>query len=278
MLKTLHISGVGRLSLALAIVLSLVAAGGLLAARHATLPRGSGGPRAASLGTETALAQGIVPTPPGQPGAPPAGITVSGEGEVTGTPDVAYLSLGVQTEGKTAREAMDANSAAMSAVIDAVKRAGIPEQALRTTGVNLVPITTQPRPGDQAPPQIAGYRASNTVAVTVDSIAKVGEVLDAAVGAGANVAGGLRFAIKDEAPQRRRAREMAAQSARTKAEALAAALGLRLTGVQAVVDEGPAGPIVRQAQAATAEGAQAVPVQPGELTVRARVRIVFSYA
>jgi len=213
-------------------------------------------------------------------GEPGQTITVVGDGEATGTPDVAMVTLSVQNEGRTAREAIDANSTAMQQVIDALKRIGIPEARLRTSGISLNPVRAQPRPGDTQPPPITGYQAVNTLTVTVEPAIKVGEAIDVAVGAGANAAGGVRFAVSDDADLQKRALEMAVKAARVKAEAMAAAGGLRILGVRTMVEEGGQGvPVVRaEAQGFAADSRGVVPpVQPGELTLRTRVRVVYSF-
>ena len=266
-----RLSVAGRLSLALALFLGLVAAGALAAARGPAAPSK---PRGAGLAAEIAHAQST-----GAPDAdaPIRGITVIGEGDASGAPDVANVNLGVQSEGKTAREALDQNTSAMNGVIDALKRQGIPPSDLRTTGVNLFPLMAQPRPGDSAPPQVVGYRVSNTLNVTVATVTQLGDVLDAAVTAGANTANGVRFTIRDDGALRRKALEAAAQAARAKADTLAGALGGRVTGVQSVVEEAAAGPPPRELQALSATpGSAPVPVQPGEFNVHARIRVVFT--
>lgn len=227
-----------------------------------------------------AFAQGS-PASPAQRADASGGIAVQGEGEATSSPDVALVSLGVQSEGSTAREALDKNSAAMAAVIEAIKRSGIPENSLRTSGLTLTPVRARPAPSDQGTPPITGYQASNTLSVTVDPVTKAGEVIDVAVASGANVAGGVRFAIKDDAELRRAALDQAGRSARGKAEALAGALGLRVTGVQSVSEETFGGGPVARAELAQSSGAAvavAPPVQPGELTLRVRVHVVFNFA
>jgi uncharacterized protein YggE len=207
-------------------------------------------------------------------------ITVVGEGEASGTPDVAMVTLSVQNEARTAREAIDANSTAMQGVIDALKRIGIPEARLRTSGISLNPVRAQPRPGDPQPPPITGYQAVNTLNVTVEPATKVGEAIDVAVGAGANAVGGVRFAVSDDAELQKRALDVAVKAARVKGEAMAAAAGLRITGVRTMVEEGGQGvPVVRaEAQTFSADARGVVPpVQPGELTLRTRVRVVYSF-
>jgi uncharacterized protein YggE len=214
----------------------------------------------------------------GTPQAPGTGIAVIAEGQVSAPPDVAYVNLGVQTEAQTAQAAMQANSQTIAAVIAAVQGAGIPENKIRTVGVNVSPITAPARPGEGTPPQTVGYRAMNTINVTVDDVAKAGAVLDAGVGAGANVANGLSFGFKDASALRRQALDQAARAARADADAVAAALGVRISGIRLVEEQGGGTPSpLPRAMAADAAGG-AVPVQPGQLTVTSSVRVVFDFA
>jgi uncharacterized protein YggE len=208
-----------------------------------------------------------------------SGIVVVGEGTASGSPDIAYVSLGVQSEAKTAREAIDANSSTMTKVIEAVKQAGIPENKIRTSGLSLTPVTAAPRPGEETPQTVA-YRAHNMVTVTVEDIKRTAPVLDAGIAAGANALNGVQFSLKDATALRRQALEAAAQQARSKAESLAGALGLRITGIRLAEEQGgDASPLARPEMAAAADaGGASVPVQTGELTVVARVRVTFNYA
>ena len=207
-------------------------------------------------------------------------IVVVGEGEASGVPEVATVSLSVQNEGKTAREAIDANSAAMAAVIEAMKRIGVPDRGLRTSGLSINPVRARQQPGDTQPPSIVAYQAVNTLSVTVEPATKAGEVIDVGIGAGANVAGGVRFALKDDAALQKEALDMAVKAARVKADAMAGAAGVRIIGVRTMSEEGGQGVPVMRAEAqglAAADARIAPPVQPGELTLRTRVRIVYSF-
>jgi uncharacterized protein YggE len=221
------------------------------------------------LGTRAVGAQ--TPTPSG-----PSGIAVTGEGQVSAAPDQALVNLGVQTEAPSAQAAMQANSQAIAAVIAAVQGTGVPAANIRTVGVNVSPVMAPARPGEGTPPQTVGYRATNTINVTVDDVSRAGAVLDAGIGAGANVANGLRFGFKDDGALRRQALDQAARAARADAEALAGALGVRISGIRSVEEQGGGGggPVPL---AARAEASSAVPVEPGLLTVTASVRIVFDF-
>ena len=124
---------------------------------------------------------------------PPPAISVSGEASVSVAPDLAQIDGGVTSEAKTAREASDANNAAMGKVLLALKGAGIDEKDYQTSRLSLQPQYAQPTPNRTGPPQITGYRASNRVTIKVRDITKVADTIDTLVGAGANEIGGINF-------------------------------------------------------------------------------------
>ena len=214
----------------------------------------------------------VIPIPPGALNM--SGITVVGEGTVRAEPTIAYVTTGVQTRGQNAQEAQAENTRLMNAVISAIKAAGVVDQDIRTSGVNLHPVY------DRQPNQISGYQATNTVRITVQEVAKTGEILDATVQAGANLASNIQFDIKDDTELRKRALDQAVKEARVRADAIAGAAGLRVVGVQSMVDESsgrPEVPEMARASAMAADAAGPVPVQPGQLAVTARVRVVFAF-
>ncbi len=201
------------------------------------------------------------------------GIVVSGTGQATARPDQATVSAGVQTRGRTAQEAQSANNQAMQAVIAAIKALGIPDNKIQTNGVSLYPNYDQGQ-------SINGYNATNNVVVTVDNVDQVGSVLDAAVKAGANQATNVRFGFKDETTLRNKALASAAADARGKADALAAALGLKVSGIESVAEGNVSMPIVYNQPkpfAGAAASQASAPIEPGELNVTAEVTIVFGY-
>ncbi|NBY47548.1 MAG: DUF541 domain-containing protein [Proteobacteria bacterium] len=209
-----------------------------------------------------------------------SGITVTGESSVTVQPDVAYLTMGIRTEARTAREATDLNATQATAVVDALKRAGVPVGGIRTSGLSLNPIFAPRPPNDNRPPAISSYEAINQVSVTIDDITRAGEIYDAAVNAGANSAGRLLFGVRNERDVTRQALEQAASDARGKADAIASGLGIKVTGVAMASDDGAG--VVRPEtsdmvapRALAASAGPPTPVQSGELTFRGRVRVTF---
>src|SRR4051794_7379325 len=118
----------------------------------------------------------------------PQGLTVIGNGTVTAAPDVAQLNVGVQTVGQTAQQALSDNSVAMQKVTDALKAQGIAEADIQTTGISVYP-QMGPTDTQNGPQQITGYVASNSVNVRLTDPNRAGDVLDAAIAAGANTTG-----------------------------------------------------------------------------------------
>ena len=120
---------------------------------------------------------------------PPAMISVTGEATISVAPDLAEVDGGVTTEAKTAREASEANNAAMGKVLLALKGSGIDEKDFQTSRLSLQP---QNAPNRTGPSAIVSYRASNRVTIRVRDVAKVAGVIDTLVGAGFRAIGGRR--------------------------------------------------------------------------------------
>jgi uncharacterized protein len=206
-------------------------------------------------------------------------ISVSGQGEAKGTPDQAHLSAGVVTEGKTAAEALSANSRAMNDVFATLKRLGIPEKNIQTSNFNVSPqYPPYNSNGPQPPRRIIGYQVTNTVYVTVDGIDNVGPALDALVRSGANESSGISFGIKDPKPLEETARRDAVEEAMAKARTLADAAGVHLGRILSINEGGGyAPPIPMMARDIANAGVSALPtpVAAGEATVLVNVSIVY---
>jgi len=227
---------------------------------------------AALMFTAAAIAQSGPPAGPAIPA-----IAVSGNAEVAATPDRALVSLGAVVEGKQAQDAQKQIAQIMQRVIKDIRAQGVPNEKIRTAGLSLNPVYSHPAPrAGQEPeaPRIVGYRAANTVRVQVDDLERVGGVIDAGIAAGANQLNGLAFDLRDDLKHREQALQLAAREARSKAEALAAALNLQLGEVLEIREEsGPASyPVERRLAAPSAAG---TPIQPGQVHVSAGVQVRF---
>lgn len=204
-----------------------------------------------------------------QDATPQKGIAVVGEGSVTVAPDMAIVSAGVQTRAQTAKDAQAQNSTAMSTVLAQIKALGIAEKDIQTSGISLYPVNDNNN-------QPSGYQAINTVTVRVQDVASAGAVLDAATGAGANTNVSIRFGLKDSSAAKSQALEAAAKDAQGKAAAIAKGIGVQLGAVESAVEESSS-PVPASDVRLVAAAAPSVPVQPGELTVTAQVRVTYSY-
>jgi uncharacterized protein YggE len=199
---------------------------------------------------------------------PPAVISTTGEATVSVAPDLAQIDGGVTSEAKTAREASDANNAAMGKVLLALKSAGIEEKDFQTSRLSLQPQSAPNRPG---PSTIVGYRASNRVTVRLREVAKLANVIDTMVGAGANDIGGINFMVSQASKLLDEAREQAIADARRKAEIYAKAAGVTLGAPLSISEEGAPGPIAYRKMVAGM--AASAPVAQGEETLRITVSV-----
>lgn len=201
---------------------------------------------------------------------PAGGITVTGVGTVTSVPNEATFTVGVQSEGATAREALASNSDQMNRVIAALKSAGVDRSDIKTQDVSVSPSYR-----DEG--EIDGYTARNSVSVKIENLSKAGAVLDAASNAGANEVYGPMLSRSNQDKQEAEALRDAVGDARRKAEALAKAAGVRLGSVTAITEGFSGGP--EPYYAGGAERAvldEAAPIEPGTQDVQASVTVTFA--
>jgi uncharacterized protein YggE len=207
---------------------------------------------------------------------PPPAISVSGEANVSVAPDLAQVEGGVTSEAKTAREASEANNAAMGKVLLALKGAGIDEKDYQTSRLSLQPQYAPAGPNRNLP-QITGYRASNRVIIKVRDITKVANVIDTLVGAGANEIGGINFIVTQASKTLDEARTKAVADARRKAEIYAKAAGVTLGEPLNITEEGTAPqPVFRSKVAAPMAGNAPAPVAPGEEMLSITVNVTWA--
>jgi uncharacterized protein len=200
-------------------------------------------------------------------------VVVMGEGLVTAIPDRAWITIGAESRAPSPREAQSRNTELMRPVQEKLRAAGIPADAIRTTGYDVQyewDFVNGKRVG-------RGYVARNAIEVRIDTIDRVGEYLEIAVGSGATSLNGIRFDMKDHAKLEREALRMAVSDARAKADAAAAGAGRSVDRILRVDEQGTASPpmpvpYLRQAaQSAAADAAP--PIAAGQMEVRARVTV-----
>ena len=212
------------------------------------------------------------------PAAPPPArrtITVDGDGEAHGRPDVARASLGVEAASPKVGPALESANARMRAVLAAIRSAGVADRDVRTTDFSVY-FEPDPVPAGGASngPPAGRFHVRNVVEVTIRDIARASDVLDAAFAAGANTASGIALAIDDPAPLREKAREAAVLDARRRAETLARAAGVTVGPVVAITESsGGVEPRPMAMRALAMPGGP--PVEAGELSESVRVEVVY---
>lgn len=206
--------------------------------------------------------------------AKPTTLTITAEGHVDRAPDVADLSGGVVTQAPTAAAALAANAARMTSVVAAVRRAGIADRDIQTSGLSLAP---QYRYADGQAPVLTGYQVTNTVALRVRNLPDAGRLVDALVAAGANQVNGPNFRVDDAAGTLDAARTAAVATARARAQLYAAAAGLHVARIRSIAEGGGEQPEPRNMIMVTAmrKAAAPTPVESGEVSLTASVTVVF---
>jgi uncharacterized protein YggE len=195
-------------------------------------------------------------------------VTVNGEATVNVAPDTAVIRVGVTSAARTAREAGDANGKQMTAVLAAIKDAGIAARDIQTSRLSLQP---QYDPNRSGTARLLGFQATNQITVNIRDIEKLAGIIDQAISAGANEMSGLEFLVSQQSKLLDQARDEAIADARRKAELYAKAAGARLGAVVSISEEGSSPP-PRPMQAMRAGAA---PVAPGEQTLRAVVGVSY---
>lgn len=202
-------------------------------------------------------------------------ITVADSAETKTAPDTAFVTFGVVVKNKVARAAARINATRTSTVVAALRKAGVPKTDIKTVDYSVEPESDW----NKTPPKIVGYTASNSVRVRTKSLEKIGDMIDVAVSAGANSVQGVSFDVEDKKALRGKALALAVKKAQGKAEAIAEALGAKLGPAVSASESvnmyaGESRNYVGRASAMKAK--VATPIEPGETTVSAQVKVVYS--
>ncbi len=226
---------------------------------------------------------GGVPVPTPQPGAGylPNTISVSGYGEATGAPDIAYVMLGVNVVDPDVGDAVVKAGQAMQRVQEAMEQAGVAPEDIQTVNYSVWPEDRyDPQTGQPTGERV--YHVDNMLNIKVRDLDQVGEIIEAGLSAGANAVNGLSFGVEDTKALEEEARREAVSDARARAEQIAETLGVKL-GAPVMVTEGYGSfpiptyyPMVAADAMGVGGGGAAAPISPGQLTVSMGVSVVFS--
>ena len=209
----------------------------------------------------------------GQEGVHPdslAVIRVHGEATITVEPDLAELNVGVETEGPTAKGAAQRNAEKQEAVLKTLRELLGPDADIKTVGYTVNPVYHHPRDGKRS---ITGYKVANTIRIRTEDLTRVGDIIDRAHQAGANTTRGLHFLLRDDTAVQLEALGLASQEARTKAKAMASALGIKIKRIIRVEETSPRARPLTSRFALKATSVARTPVEPGTLEVHASVTL-----
>lgn len=201
-------------------------------------------------------------------------LTVSGSGKVYLTPDIAYITIGVHTEGYDAKKAVAENNSSAQEVIAAIKGLGVDAKDIQTTNFSIYP---QQEYDDQGKPTgEIKYIVDNSVYVTVRDLAKIGDVLNQAVQSGANSISGIQVDVADKAAAESEARKAAMTDAAVKAKELADAAGVALGSIQTINESVSGAPLPQYRMAAAPMAAEAaVPIEAGQMVLTISVNLIY---
>jgi uncharacterized protein len=204
-------------------------------------------------------------------------LTMTGTGEMRAKPDTAIVTLGVMSRADTARAALTANNAAMTAILSSLEAAGVAKKDIQTSNFSVNPVYDYDNSGAK-PPRITGYDVSNQLAVTVRKLDTLGTILDEAVSKGSNQIYGITFTIDDPRALEDEARKSAVEDAARKAKLYAEAAGVALDAIQSISEQvaRPPQPVYMKAQRMEAAADSSVPVAEGEQVVSIDVSITWT--
>jgi uncharacterized protein YggE len=227
---------------------------------------------AASGVAQIARAQNVVASMPS--------LVTSGQGEAKVTPDRASILVNVQTRSATAAASASENAQRTRAVIDALLKLGLPREQVTTEGYTVYPEMRYDNTGGS--PRVTGYVVTNTVRAETHRPEQAGAIVDAALGAGANVINSLSFYASNIEEPRRQAIALAVASARADAEAMARAAGGSLGGLLELSTQGPTIPPrpmfdVGMMRAKVAQS-EPTPINAGQQTITVFVNARWQFA
>jgi uncharacterized protein YggE len=208
-------------------------------------------------------------------GSQQTGIWVSGEGKVAVVPDVAILSLGVEAQEKTVKEAQTEAATVMTAVVAALKSNGVADKDIQTTVYTIEVVTKWDKDTEEL--ITVGYKVTNIVNAKLRDISKAGTVIDAVAEAGGDLTRirGISFTVDNPTSYYTQARAKAMADAKAKAEQMANLANIKL-GKPTYINESSYIPIPYPVRSYIESGSATTPISPGELEITITVQVAYS--
>jgi uncharacterized protein YggE len=205
----------------------------------------------------------------------PRTISINATGTVDAEPDMATITIGVVTEAEKAGKAIADNAAAMSRVVDAIKKVGIDPKDIATERFSVSPIHARNKSASGGySDRIEGFRVRNSATITVRDIKRVGDLIDLAAENGANTFDDIDFIVSDMETKLDDARRAAMANAIRRAKLYVEAAGARLGDVKSISEHVNGGPRRFRSREASAMAAS-TPIEPGQQTLSVSVSVVW---
>lgn len=210
-------------------------------------------------------------------------LTVTGQGVVYANPDVAYITVGLETERKTAKDAAEENSKIMDQIVKALLKLGVKEDELKTVEYSISPVYFYPQ---NEPPIVTGYKVRNILNIKITKKTQdgkldtkfIGEVLDTTTTNGANIVSGITFDILNKNELKLKAIELAMEDAKSKAEVALKAVGEKIKGVQEINISDISYPVIRYDLKTTIPTPETLtPIFEGSQSVQVTVNVRFIF-
>ena len=202
-------------------------------------------------------------------------VSVQGEGVVRIVPDIAYVTLGVETSNKAMSVAQEENKTKMNGIMSELKRLGLQDKDIQTQNYNVYPDYQWQNDKNI----LVGYKVSNQVRVKIINIDGAGKILDAVANKGANIVNDIQFTVSDDNKAYQGALKIALKNAEDKAKVMVGYFGfVTLTPIS--ITEGSQGyypPIAYDGKAMLESADMSTPVSAGEMEIRAQVSVSFQY-
>jgi uncharacterized protein YggE len=202
-------------------------------------------------------------------------LDVTGNAVIVGAPDVAYITIGVETKDSSAEVAAQENANRMASVFAALQALGLKDQDLSTSGYNVYNSTQVHNRGTNDEVTTTTYHVQNRINVTTSDLSGVGQIIDAAVRAGANQVQGVRFDIKDKQAMQLEALKHAVEQGMAKANVMAQSASITLGGLATINENYSSYAPMVNTMALRADSVQGTTINPGDVEVSATVNLSF---
>lgn len=206
-------------------------------------------------------------------------INVTGEGEVSAVPDIAYVSLGITTEKTSVVEAQKNNSDTMNKIIDGIKKSGVASEDIKTAKYDISPkYNYEDKTGNRT---LVGYTVTSILNVTVKNTSSVGSIIDTAIANGANTSNGVTFGVSDYQKYYNMALKNAISNAKSKAQVIGSCIDVKLSNPTKITENSRGVPteypVLYNSAGKSSSREDSMSVEVGTYKINANVSLVYEY-